>query len=657
VTPIKKLLIANRGEIARRIMRTAREMSLATVAVFSEPDAGAPFVAEADEAVLLPGATAAETYLQAGLIVAAARRTGADAVHPGYGFLSENAAFALACRDAGLTFVGPSPQAIEIMGSKVEAKRLMVDAGVPVLPGVTIGEPPSAQIADVLETVGLPLIVKAAFGGGGRGMRVVERADELASALASAQREAAAAFGDGTVFVERFVVDPRHVEVQIFGDSAGTLTHLFERECSIQRRHQKVIEEAPSPAVDAGLRERICADAVLAAKAIEYVGAGTVEFVVDRTGRYFFLEVNTRLQVEHPVTEMITGLDLVRLQLEIAQGIPLPPSLRPLEPKGHAIEARLYAEDVAAGFMPTSGTLDRFRLARAPGVRVDSGYEDGSTVTTFYDAMLAKVIAWAPTRGLAAERLSATLARSEIHGVTTNRDLLVATLRHPEFLAGKTDTGFYTRHDPGVLAAQAVSEDAPFLHAVAAAAAARARRSGGGPTPPAIPAGWRNVGRAAQPTVFRCGGREIEVLLEHDRATARTGDELATFAVRDACSDAVELDAGGLRRRFRVHAVGEHHHVDSVVGSTTLTEVPRHPVPAAAVAVGSLLAPLPGSVVDVHVQVGDSVDAGAPILTMEAMKMEHSVSAPHAGTVTRITVAVGDQLTSGTLLAIVEAGP
>ncbi|MEU7815377.1 biotin carboxylase N-terminal domain-containing protein, partial [Pseudonocardia sp. NPDC049154] len=441
---IQKLLVANRGEIAARVMRTAHALGIATVAVYSDPDADAPFVRLADEAVRLPGAAPSATYLRGDLVIEAARATGADAVHPGYGFLSENAGFARDCAAAGLTFVGPSPEAIASMGSKLEAKALMDKAGVPVLPGATVQE--DTDLNAVAAEIGFPVLVKAAFGGGGRGMRVVHDPAELADAVAGARREAASAFGDGTVFLERFVVDPRHVEVQIVGDTHGEVVHLFERECSIQRRYQKIVEESPSPAVDDALRAELGAAAVAAGKAIGYTGAGTVEFVLDQDGRFFFLEVNTRLQVEHPVTELVTGLDLVALQLRVAEGEPLPPEVTGAVLDGHAIEVRLYAEDVPAGFLPATGTLHRFRIPDLAGLRLDTGVEDGSVVSPHYDPMLAKVVAHGRTRAEAARTLARALQRAEIHGVTTNRDLLVDILREPEFLAGRTDTGYLTRH-------------------------------------------------------------------------------------------------------------------------------------------------------------------------------------------------------------------
>ncbi|HCU52575.1 MAG TPA: hypothetical protein DGG94_22750 [Micromonosporaceae bacterium] len=401
--PIQKLLIANRGEIATRIIRSAHALGISTVAVYSDPDAAAPYVRLADEAVRLPGSTSAETYLRADLIIQAAQKTGADAIHPGYGFLSENAAFAEACGKEGLTFVGPSPAVIAAMGSKVEAKEMMMAAGVPTLPGATITE--DADLAEIVAAVGFPLLIKAAFGGGGRGMRLVHDMSTFGEAVAQARDEAMSAFGDGTIFAERFVESPRHIEVQIIGDQHGNLVHLFERECSIQRRYQKVIEEAPSPTVSDQLRSELGAAAVAAGKAMGYVGAGTVEFVLDPLGAFYFLEVNTRLQVEHPVTELVTGLDLVELQLRIAEGEALPDEARHPRITGHAIEARVYAEDPAAGYVPAVGQLHRFRFTDADGVRVDAGVADGSVISPFYDAMLAKVIAHGRTRDRKRTRL------------------------------------------------------------------------------------------------------------------------------------------------------------------------------------------------------------------------------------------------------------
>ena len=655
ITPIRTLLVANRGEIAVRVMATAREMGIRTVAVYSDPDAAAPHVAAADLAVYLPGSTPAETYLRGDAVIAAALATGADAIHPGYGFLSENAGFARACAAAGVTFVGPSPEAIDAMGSKIAAKELMAAAGVPVLPGATVAQ--GDDVTALGARVGFPLIVKAAFGGGGRGMRVVTDPATLDEAVASAQREAASAFGDGTVFMERFVSSPRHVEVQIFGDHHGTVIHLFERECSIQRRHQKIIEEAPSPVVTPEVRAALGEAAVTAARTLGYVGAGTVEFVMAPDLSFAFLEVNTRLQVEHPVTEAITGLDLVRLQLTVAEGRPLPPDAVGATITGHAIEARLYAEDVAAGFLPVSGSIDRLRVD-APGVRVDTGYADGSTVSTFYDAMLAKVIAWAPTRDEATRKLADALAGAHVHGITTNRTLLVGILRHPEFAAGATDTGFLERHDPAALGGPPA---AVAVHAVAAALARRAHRATTTAVLPGVPAGWRNVATAPQRISFEHGGTRVEVGYTVDRTgMSATVDGVVVDGLEllAATGDEVVLGVGGVRHRVSVHAVadpsgGERVHVDSVFGATSFRVVERFPVPVPQIPPGSLMAPLPGTVVRVLHAVGDRVAAGATLVVLEAMKLEHVIRPPEAGIVTSIAVAVGDQVETGSVLATV----
>ncbi len=661
--PIGKLLIANRGEIASRIMRTAHALGLATVAVYADPDAGAEYVTLADEAVRLPGSAPADTYLRGEAIIAAARATGADAVHPGYGFLSENAAFARACGEAGLIFAGPAPDTIAAMGSKVGAKAIMAAAGVPVLPGVSVAddEPDPAVLAAQAAQIGFPLLVKAAFGGGGRGMRLVRDPAELAGAVRAARGEAASAFGDGTVFLERFVEDPRHVEVQILGDSRGTVIPLFERECSIQRRYQKIVEEAPSPAVDASLRAALTAAAVAAGKAIGYVGAGTVEFVLDPGGSFYFLEVNTRLQVEHPVTEAVTGLDLVELQLRIAAGEPLPPEAFNAQISGHAIEVRLYAEDVPAGFLPVTGVLHRFAIPAPPGVRVDAGFRDGSVVSPHYDAMLAKVIAHGRTRAEAARRLARALERAEIHGVTTNRDLLTAILREPEFLAGRTDTGYLTRHDPAVLsaAARSAAPGATALHAVVAALARQAVHRAEAPVLATLPSGWRNVRSAAQRVTYRVGHDELAVAYRvtgNAVAASVNGVPLGGALILHAAGeDRVDLEVDGLRRHYRVHQVQAQTYVDASNGSTTLTEVPRFGQPDAMAPSGSLLAPMPGLVLRVLAEVGATVVAGQPLIVLEAMKMEQTVAAPADGTVAELHAKTGDQVSTGQVLAVVAS--
>jgi len=677
VTRIRKLLIANRGEIASRVIRSAQALDIACVAVFAEPDAGAPFVTEADEAVALPGSTAEETYLRAAAIIDAARSAGADAVHPGYGFLSENADFAQACADAGLVFVGPPAHAIRSMGAKTTAKRLMAQAGVPVLPGLEI--PDGATLQEQLQhqssltDLGFPLLVKAAFGGGGRGMRVVEVPDELEAAVAGASREAKNAFGNGTVFLERLLQRPRHVEVQIFADAHGQVVHLFERECSIQRRYQKIIEEAPSPAVDEGLRAELGSAAVAAAKAIGYVGAGTVEFILDQSGDFFFLEVNTRLQVEHPVTELITGLDLVALQIAVAEGEPLPPQVLAAAIGGHAIEARLYAEDAAAGYLPAAGLLRRFEIPALPGIRVDAGVRDGSQVSVHYDPMLAKVIAHAPTRTQAARLLARALAGARLHGVVTNRDLLVGILREQEFLDGRIDTGYLTRHPPADLMPADHRRD--HVHAAAAALADQAGRRQAAGVLAAVPSGWRNVPNAPQRASYRaddrtlkvtyrvCGDRaEVSVAAEAPVAAApsaalATAATTATWSVLlHACTpDLVDLTVDGIRRQVRVDRDGAVRYADSALGASTLTELPRFPdlAPAQAAA-GSLTAPMPGTVVRVEAAPGDAVTVGQVLVVLEAMKMEHSVRAPRGGTVARVGVTVGDAVNQGAVLAVLN---
>ncbi|NYD34126.1 acetyl/propionyl/methylcrotonyl-CoA carboxylase subunit alpha [Actinomycetospora corticicola] len=645
---ITKLLVANRGEIAARVMRTAQALGIDTVAVYSDPDADAPFVALADEAVRLPGASPTDTYLRSDLVIAAARATGADAVHPGYGFLSENAGFARDCAAAGLTFVGPSPDAIASMGSKLEAKAMMDAAGVPVLPGAFLEE--GAELPTDLD---FPVLVKAAFGGGGRGMRIVRRQSDLADAVDGARREAASAFGDGTVFLERYVEDPRHVEVQIVGDAHGEVVHLFERECSIQRRYQKIVEESPSPAVDATLRAQLGAAAVAAGKAIGYTGAGTVEFVLDRDGSFFFLEVNTRLQVEHPVTELVTGLDLVALQLRVAEGHPLPPEVTGARIDGHAIEVRLYAEDVPAGYLPATGTLHRFAIPALPGVRVDAGVTDGSVVSPHYDPMLAKVIAHGPTRTEAARTLARALAQAGIHGVTTNRDLLVGILRDDEFLAGGTDTGYLPRHPelltPGAPAGERV-------RAVAAALAAQAQHRADAVVLRDLPSGWRNVGGPPQTVGYMSDDRTLDVAYSFRRSgleVAVDGERLDLGLVSASPAEVV-LTQDGVRRTYRIHRAAGRTFVDGPDGSSAFDDVPRFADPNAVAHAGSLLAPMPGTVVRVLAASGQEVTAGAALVVLEAMKMEHTVAAPVDGVVTELHVGAGDQVETRQVLAVVE---
>jgi propionyl-CoA carboxylase alpha chain len=674
-TVISRVLAANRGEIARRIFWSCRRSGIGCVAVFSDPDAGAPHVAEADAAVRLPGSSPADTYLNAAALVAAALAAGADAVHPGYGFLSEDAGFARAVQAAGLTWVGPPADAIEAMGSKITSKKLAAEAGVPVLPELAPGA-----------ITGYPVLVKASAGGGGRGMRVVRRAADLRAALESARREAQSAFGDGTVFCEPLLAGARHVEVQVLADSRGTVWALTERDCSVQRRYQKVIEETPSPAVGERLRADLLAAARAVTAAVGYLGAGTAEFLVTSDRHFFFLEFNTRLQVEHPVTECVHGLDLVALQLDIARGMTLPP--RPPRAAGHAIEARLYAEDPADGYRPASGPVYALDIPGvntrfAPpgggadqGLRLDAGVEAGSEVSPHYDPMLAKLIAWAPDRPTAARMLASALERARIHGPATNRGLLARVLRDPAFLAGRADTSLLDGYD---LAGLVPSEQACRLSATAAALAGAAVNRETARAAAGLPSGWRNVVSQPQRASFDGPRGRIEVayLWQRDEITVMpprpaagepaagepgaeqtsalaaepaAGEDLAVAAV--APSHAA-LEVGGVRYRFDVARAGGVVWVDSAFGSVALTPVPRLPEPVATREPGSLVAPMPGSVVRVEAAVGQRVGAGQPVMVLEAMKMEHQIVAPADGLVSEVRVAPGDQVQAGDVLATV----
>ncbi|RSS94609.1 ATP-grasp domain-containing protein [Streptomyces sp. WAC02707] len=611
---ITSVLVANRGEIACRVFRTCREAGIRTVAVHSDADETALHVRLADAAVRLPGTASADTYLRGDLIVKAAVAAGADAVHPGYGFLSENADFARAVTDAGLTWIGPPPEAIEAMASKTRAKELL---GIAPLDRVTEAD--------------LPVLVKAAAGGGGRGMRVVRRLADLDDALTAARAEAVSAFGDGEVFVEPYVENGRHVEVQILADTHGTVWALGTRDCSLQRRHQKVIEEAPAPGLSPRLDAELRETAVSAARSVSYVGAGTVEFLVDAHGRAHFLEMNTRLQVEHPVTEAVFGVDLVALQLRVAEGHAL--ETDPPPARGHAVEARLYAEDPAHGWAPQTGRLHR--LAVPDGIRLDTGCTDGDEIGVHYDPMLAKAVAHAPTRAEAVRRLAGALERAAVHGPVTNRDLLVRSLRHEEFASARMDTGFYDRH----LADLTAPAPDPLAPLAAALADAHGRSRFGG---------WRNVPSQPQVKRYTMAGEEHEVRYRHTR-TGLTAD-----GVRVVHADArlVVLEADGVRHRYEVARYGDQVHV----GATRLTALPRFPDPTAQHAPGSLLAPMPGTVVRVAegLTEGAAVEAGQPLLWLEAMKMEHKITAPASGTLTALKAVPGQQVTVGSLLAVVQ---
>jgi len=650
---VTRVLVANRGEIARRVFATCRRLGLGTVAVYTEPDAEAPHVTEADARVRL---AKTNDYLNAEAIIAAARAAGADAVHPGYGFLSENAEFAAAVQEAGLIWVGPPVDAVRAMGSKIESKKLMAAAGVPVLEELD---------PDTVTEAQLPVLVKASAGGGGRGMRVVRELSALPGEVAAAQREAQSAFGDPTVFCERYLPTGHHVEVQVVADTHGSVRAVGERECSIQRRHQKIIEEAPSPLVERtpGMRAKLFDAARLAAGAIGYAGAGTVEFLADDDGEFYFLEMNTRLQVEHPVTEETTGLDLVELQLEVAGGGRL--DAEPPAAKGYSIEARLYAEDPAHGWQPQAGlvhTIDvpgvraQFgSLGRRTGIRLDSGIVDGSTVSIHYDPMLAKVISYAPTRRQAALVLADALARARLHGVRTNRELLVNVLRHPAFLDGATDTAFFDTHGLAKLSAPLADGAAVRLSAVAAALADAAHNRAAATVFGSIPSGWRNVASGYQVKAYRSDD-DAEHRIEY--RFSRTGLALPHYAAVHLVSstlDQVVLADDGVDHSFAVSRYGDDVYVDSARGPVHLVALPRFPEPGSAVAQGSLVAPMPGNVIRLGAQVGDTVTAGQPLIWLEAMKMEHTITAPSDGVLTELNVDAGQQVEVGAVLARVEA--
>jgi propionyl-CoA carboxylase alpha chain len=651
---ITKVLVANRGEIARRVFRTCREMGIGTVAVYSDADASAPFVLEADEAVPLGGATPAESYLRIDAVIEAAERVGADAIHPGYGFLSENAEFARRCEKADITFIGPTVEAIEAMGSKLTAREMMEAAGVPVLPGRDLTGVPDEEVLGVAEEIGWPVLVKASFGGGGRGMRVVRDPEELVEAIASARREAGSAFGNDTVFLEHYVDEPRHVEIQIFGDTHGSIVHLNERECSIQRRHQKIIEESPSPVVDPELRQRMGSAAVEAGRALQYVGAGTVEFLLAPGGDFYFLEVNTRLQVEHPVTELVTGLDLVRMQIDVASGLPLPAEAFDATITGHAIEARLYAEDALNGFLPAAGLLHRFEIGEVDGIRVDGGVESGDLVSTNYDPMLAKVIGYGRTREEATARLARALRSAQLLGVTTNRSLLVGILENDDFVAGRVDTHFLDRLDPRDLV-PAEPEGVETAAALAAALADQAAARAATTTLPRVSSGFRTVRSQLQMRTYARGERRVVVGYSLGRQARFEVDGTSRAAIVHSCTpDRVDLVLDGVRRRFDLLRAGDATWATWAGGTVELTSVPRFPDADTALEAGSLVAPMPGTVVRVNVAPGDRVAAGDTVLVIEAMKMEHAVKATADAVVASVPVSTGGAVDTGTVLIVLE---
>ena len=666
-----KILIANRGEIACRVIKTARRLGIKTVAVFSDADAEARHVAMADEAVHIGPSPARESYLVADRIMEAARRTGAQAIHPGYGFLSENAGFAEACAKAGIVFIGPPPAAIRAMGSKSEAKKIMEKAKVPLVPGYHGDDQAPELLAREAERIGFPVLIKASAGGGGKGMRVVESAARFADALAGAKREAKASFADDHVLVEKYLTRPRHIEIQVFADTHGNCLYLFERDCSIQRRHQKVIEEAPAPAMEPARRKAMGEAAVAAAKAIGYVGAGTVEFIADQDGTFYFMEMNTRLQVEHPVTEAITGQDLVEWQLVVAAGGRMPLAQDQLQIDGHAVEVRLYAEDPARNFLPSTGKLVHLRLPpEGPHVRVDTGVREGDTVTPFYDPMIAKVIVHDRDRTSALRRMAALMGETEVVGVTTNAALLNALCAHPAFVSGEVDTGFIERHRDALFPKAQPADDRTFAIATLARLVEWqevAPVSAGDPYSPwSAQNGFRLLGEGHDEVRWKDGEREVAVKAWRRRdgviglelpggtiearvrradggrlAVSLAGETFTAAVVRRAANDGgidYTLFADGGSRRLRL--------VDPL-------DVTQYE--AAGAGEGSMRSPLPGKIIDLRVKAGDTVSKGQPLLVLEAMKMEHTLTAPADGKVKAVRYGVGEQVAEGAELVEFEA--
>ena len=651
-TPFRKILIANRGEIALRIMRTARRLGYGVVAVYSDADADAMHVREADEAVLIGEALPAQSYLNIGAIIAAATTSGADAVHPGYGFLAENENFASACRNAGLVFIGPSPDAIKAMGNKAGAKAIMQAAGVPCVPGYQGADQSDAVMLAEADKIGFPVMIKAVAGGGGRGMRLVADAAAFPDALRSARSEAQGAFGDAGVILERAIADPRHIEIQVFGDRFGNAIHLGERDCSVQRRHQKLIEEAPSPAVTPELRARMGAIAVNAIKSIGYEGAGTLEFLLDRTGNFYFMEMNTRLQVEHPVTEAITGLDLVELQLRVASGEPLGLKQEEIKFSGHAIEVRLCSEDAARDFMPQSGRMAQWHMPE--GIRVEHALQSGSEIPPFYDSMIAKLIGFGATRDEARRKLIHGLEQTVAFGVTTNQAFLAACLAHPAFAAGEATTAFIARHRDELLAPRRdVAWDAALAALLLYVTDANA--------PP-----WRS-GRSLAATFplplrieFGSGIHDLEIVRERDGGFVASSDGGEyRFEVDDLGGDTMRFRSNGLAESARFFRDDDRLHILHRGVTPSVRDLTLAAPAATAAATGSdgkVRAAMNGRVVAVLVRPGERVAAGQPVMTLEAMKMEHVHAAPVAGVISAIDVVEGEQVTTGKVVVEIVAG-
>ncbi|WP_458761056.1 acetyl/propionyl/methylcrotonyl-CoA carboxylase subunit alpha [Afipia sp. TerB] len=651
------LLIANRGEIACRVIRTARAMGIRTVAVYSEADREALHVAMADDAVLLGPARARDSYLNIDRIIEAAQKTGAGAVHPGYGFLSENAEFARRCAEAGIVFVGPTADMMEAMGSKSGSKALMEKAGVPLVPGYHGEAQDDATLTKAADKIGYPVLVKASAGGGGRGMRIVRSAEELLPAIVSAKREAKAAFGDDRMLIEKYVTNPRHIEVQVIGDSHGNLVSLFERECTLQRRHQKVIEEAPSPTLNSAQREAICAAARKAAGAVNYVGAGTIEFVSDGK-EAFFIEMNTRLQVEHPVTELITGVDLVEWQLRVAFGEALPMTQDQIRLDGHAIEARVYAENPDRNFMPSVGRIKTWRTPpEADGLRIDAGYREGDTVSPNYDAMLAKVIAWAPTRDVAIDRLNRGLEETDVRGIVTNVPFLSALVTHPQVRANAIDTGFIERELTNLTTRRS---QISALELAACVAAIVQNEQGEAATVHSSPwhtAGWMMAGVRQRSFLFRDSSGEHKVTLRYapGASTLLVDDREVAFSHATAEAGAMHVILDGVQSRAAGVVDGHEIYVRTRNGRFDVHWVdPFGMEDEEQTGADRVVAPLPGTVVALLVEEGATVEKGAPVVTLEVMKMEQTLRAPFAGTVVRLKCKVGDIVQEGVELAEIE---
>jgi propionyl-CoA carboxylase alpha chain len=624
-------------------------MGISTVAIYADGDVNAPFVLEADTAIALNGKSTGETYLDVAKVLDAAQRSGADAIHPGYGFLSENQAFAQAVIDAGVKWLGPSPEVIGLMGDKLSAKRLMDEAGVPTLPGVEITQ--DTDIVAAAADIGYPVLVKASAGGGGRGMRVVEAEAELLAAVASAKREAGSSFGDDTVFLEKWLATSRHIEIQILGDNHGNLVHCYERECSIQRRHQKIIEEAPSPAVDDALRSRMGDAAIAAARKLGYASAGTVEFLLGDNDDFYFLEVNARLQVEHPVTEEIIGKDLVREQIRVAEGETLSFRQEDIGINGHAIEARLYAENPAKGFLPSPGPILVWRPATAGGARFDSGVEAGSEISTQFDPMIAKVIVHAPTRREAAGRLARVLETTAIAGLNTNRDFLVTTLRTPEYLAGDTTTDFIERVQPALQ--RNVTTQECIQTAVAVTMEAQAARRAAAKVLKTLPSGFRNSTMPMETATYAVNGNDITVSYQSRRDGSFMvvcDEQTHAVTIHRAGSGSVDIALDGQRLQFEIQQHGMQWLVHGDHGDLVLTQAPRYPDPQGLENSGGLTAPMPGAVLTTEVAAGDKVSKGDLLMILEAMKMEHRIVAPRDGVVELVHVGVGDQVDNAQLL-------